>query len=207
MTTSQRNRGRSDCLSYVLLALVLLAAVGRGQSIDHKTVEYSDKPWIEYKPSGGRFSVSLPAIPEERVQMVDTALGPLEMHSALLIIMRRHDFIVCGVMYNDLPRQITEPSAIAGVINGARDQVLSANSQRKLISEKELTLGSYKGRELTIEQPDLLIIARIFVVKERVFELITTTPRPQETNEGNEFADTVRQKFWLSFGLVPSDSH
>src|SRR5688572_18855081 len=85
---------RSVGLAFVL---ALGASIGFSQANNDtapafNTVPYSDKSWIEYKPTAGRFSVLLPGTPAEQIQTVDTALGKKTIQMSLLLVQIEESF-------------------------------------------------------------------------------------------------------------------
>ena len=65
----------------------------------------------------------------------------------------------------------------------------------KMVGDKEVILDGYPGREVRIEKDKKLWILRAYIVKERMYQLMTTQPKAKE-----ESPDTIR--FYESFKLL-----
>ncbi len=162
------------------------------------TVDYSAASWKEYKPGGGRYALLLPGLPREQVEMVDTALGKIQLHMSMLAVTYKEEFVICAMNYSDFPVQITDPTAIRKTLDGAREELL-ANKTRKLISETEIHLDAYPGREIKIEQGDLIAVSRIFLVRERLFQVVVFASKGPKPDDVVKFQEDVRQRILSSF--------
>ncbi|HXI62064.1 MAG TPA: hypothetical protein VNF70_05110 [Pyrinomonadaceae bacterium] len=162
------------------------------------TVDYGAASWKEYKPGGGKYALLLPGLPREQVEMVDTALGKTELHMSILAVTYKEDFVICAVNYSDFPVQITDPTAIRKTLDGARAELL-ANKTRKLISETEIYLDAHLGREIKIEQGDLAWVSRIFLVRDRLFQVAVFASKAPKSDDVAKFQEDVRQKILSSF--------
>ena len=186
----------------VALVLGLAATLGFSQENDEtpafNTVLYSDKSWIEYKPTGGRFSVLLPGAPAESIQTIDSALGKKKLHMSLLMVQIDESLAVCLTAYSDFPLSFTDEGEIRKIINSGRDELFLAKPSRKLISEKDIHLDSYIGRELTFEDGGLLMIQRMFLVNERFYQMTVGVPKESKL----ELLDNVRQKIFSSYKIL-----
>jgi len=190
-------------LIWLALVLVLSPAIAICQKTNDdglafNTVDYSAASWKEYKPVGARYALALPGLPREQVEMVDTAVGKIQLHMSLLAVTYKEESVICAVNYSDFPVQITDAPAIRKTLDGAREELL-ANKGRKLISETEIHLDAYPGREIKIEQGDLLCVSRIFLVRERLFQVVVFASKGPKADDVAKFQEDVRQRILSSF--------
>ena len=188
------------CLALVLL-LSPAAAICQKTNDDgpaFNTVDYSAASWKEYKPDGGRYALLLPGLPREQIQMIETAVGKTQLPMSMLADTYKEEFVICAMNYNDFPVQITDPTAIRKTLDGAREELLS-NKTRKLISETDIRLDSHLGREIKIEQGDLVSVSRIFLVRERLFQVVVFASKGPKPDDVAKFQEDVRQRIFSSF--------
>jgi len=149
----------------VLVLITLFALVLSGC----KTV-----PWTEYSSTEGQFSVLLPAAPTTDVKPVATQSGQVEMHFYSLTT-GNTDYLIS---YADYPISLFQNTPIKSILDGARDGAVK-NSQGRLITESDISLDSYPGREINVESSDSanLMRAHLYVVNQRLYQVIVITPR------------------------------
>lgn len=190
-------------LLWLALVLVLSPATAICQKTNDEgpafnTVDYRAASWKEYKPDGGKYALLLPGLPREQVEMVDTAVGKIQLHMSILAVTYKEEFVICTINYSDFPVQVTDPTAIRKTLDGAREELL-ANKGRTLISETEIHLDAYPGREIKIEQGDLVFVSRIFLVRERLFQVVVFASKGPKGDDVVKFQEDVRQRIMSSF--------
>lgn len=194
----------------VTLFFVLATANAFGQGTQDVTkapgtVQYKAESWIEYKPPAARFSVQLPGKPTEEIESIDTAAGKVPMHISLLAVQYKDSFAVCVTAYNDFPSELSDETAVRRVLDNGRDELL-AKTSRQLISEKEIQLDSWLGREIRFYDGDVSMIQRSFVVKNRLYQVSIGFPRAADVpRDVLDFQTTVREKIFSSFRVLPVD--
>ena len=158
--------------SFVISACVLAISVSAQNPPTPSTPQSSaaNKTWKDYSFPAGRFSVSLPGTPKEESQTTSTALGPLENH----IITLETDEVIYMASYLDIPVSIADPDAIKKALDGGRDRALAnIKGEKKLLSETEISIDGFAGRELRISLPnDILLRARFYLVKQRLYQIL-----------------------------------
>lgn len=112
----------------------------------------------------GRFSVRMPESPQYKQVTIDPAdPTPLHMWTA----QRGAKTFMVG--YADIPVEGREASEI---LEGARDNVLS-KPERKLLSERSVSLGSSPGTELEIGAANgIRTRIRVFLVGARLYQIV-----------------------------------
>ena len=132
-----------------------------------------------YSSAGGAFSISMPGIPKESVQNVDSAAGPLELHQFLV----EDGNVAYIVMYNDYPRV---PDNQETFFNNVRDGGMKA-VKGTLKKEKTISRQGYPGRAFDIETADTLLLQDVYLVGKRLYQVILGVPKadpmpPQATH-------------------------
>lgn len=172
-------------------------------------VEYNAGAWKEFVSPEGRFSVNVVATLRPSKQQVDTAIGKIDNH--LYIAQTGTGGYM--VAYADFPPYPETPEAVVAILNGARDQVLSADKSRNLLSEKEITLEGYGGREWLVEDGKWLYRARTFMAKRRLYQVLLLAPLNVAFKSGRPSADArdftdlyegMSSRFFGSFKLLPA---
>ena len=88
------------------------------------------------------------------------------------------------------------PEDVKTILGFACDNFLWNTGYKVVIlRDRELSLGSFKGRELRAESGDKIRTLRAYIVKDRLYQLTTTEPKAE-----NQSPDTV--KFFESFNLL-----
>jgi len=176
---------KQSCVVGVLLLLltvgILLAGCG-------------GTTWSEFSSADGAFSVLMPGTPTEQTQTQDTDLGPIDVHMFTI----EQGEVAYLVGYNVFPAAVIEAATPAAILDGARDgQVETVKGT--LLSEKEITLGAYPGRDLEIQVEGSdgasSLRSRLFMVGDRLYQLVVAGPKGQSTSP-----NTI--KFLDSFKLV-----
>jgi hypothetical protein len=129
--------------------------------------------WIEYRSDEGGFTVLLPAEPEVKTQLTDTAAGTVQLTMALTEM----ENYAAGVSFNEIPSEASaDPETLlAGGRKGAAE-----NLKGTVVSDKPIKLGPYPGTEFVVETPnDLVYTARVYVVNDRLYQILFLAPKDQ----------------------------
>jgi hypothetical protein len=147
----------------------------------------------EFKSALGRFSVMTPAELKETTQTVETPGGNLKLH----IFVGQEGRTGYFVSYNDHPPELVKRASPENMLDGARDGAVG-NIQGNLASESKITLEGYPGREIVIDGTaedgrGLTIRGRLFLVKNRLYQVMAVTPRGQaNTKEIDDFLQSFK---------------
>jgi hypothetical protein len=91
--------------------------------------------------------------------------------------------------YNDYPEFVVSSSDVGNMLDGARDGAVS-NVGGTLLSENQIRLQGYPGRELWIEADvdgqEGLARARIFLVGRRMYQILVAGPKSQFPSQDAE---------------------
>jgi hypothetical protein len=139
----------------------------------------------EFKCEGGRFKVLMPGTPKATEL---TAAGiPLKTFSI-------EDWNgAYAVAYADIPEEILRYGNVSKMLDAGVDGMV-ANVNGKLIRAYDIQLkGKYSGREVKAELPSKrgIIVARIYLVRKRFYEVLLTGPQEWATSaDAKKFLDS-----------------
>ena len=148
----------------------------------------------EFKSETGRFAVTTPVELQEEAKTLETEAGKLELH----LFTGQLDNIAYVIAYSDYPPEAAPPGYAEKMLDGARNCTLG-NTHGQLVSETNITLAGYPGRELVIEaraedRPPMTIKGRLFMVKNRLYQVTVVAPRGKA---GDKVIDDFLQSFKL----------
>ena len=123
-----------------------------------------------FSPENNNFSVLMPGNPRFQTQTVNTAVGLIEIKMYISEV----DGIAYLIDSNEYPEKVIETSPKL-ILDGARNGAVK-NVYGKLISETIISLDGYPGRELNIAIADGGARARIYLVKNALYQLIVVGP-------------------------------
>jgi hypothetical protein len=164
---------------FPLLVLLLAACGGSG----------SPQPPVEFKSETGGFSITTPYALKETTQSVDTEAGKIEIH----MFSAEQGQQAWMVGYSDYPPEIVEASDAEGLLGASRDGAVS-NVNGELVSDAPVSLNEHPGREFTASAQGLSLRARIFLVENRLYQIMAVVPKGQENSEE---VDRFLQSFQL----------
>lgn len=173
------------------------AQTGTSSATPPPAAEYNPKAWKEFSSAEGRFSVLLPSVPTERVELHDSPVGKLEVHNFTL-----RTFAEYGVMYVEYPPNIEEEGNVRAFLDNIRDGGVR-RVKGTVLEEKDISLGGHPGRYMLVRIGDgYTLRAKTFVVKNRLYQVIIIT-RDKDAPEGIiKFHEETAAKFLDSFKLV-----
>lgn len=159
--------------------------------------------WFLLKSEHFGYSVEFPKKPEENTQVVNSAIGELKMNMFMYDASEggNDDNVLYLVNCTEYPDTLVHSDKteqleafFEGAINGA-----VSNVQGKLLSKKEIQLGQYPGREMSIDYGNgqAIIRMRMYLVKNVMYMLQTIAETEKDNN-----ASAVR--FMDSFELLDS---
>jgi len=166
-----------SAVARLLLAFALVLSVQAAASAQWKT----------FTQTAGNFSVQLPGTPKAQDQSVDTKVGKITAHMYLL-----EGNPTYVVAYNDYPAASMKGKnpneALEASANGA-----VTNVKATLTSKKAITIKGYPGCEITFNNPKFLGKSRIYLVKNRLYQLTAIIPKPGSYNKDvNRFLTSFR---------------
>src|ERR1044072_8914494 len=131
-------------------------------------------------------------MPSEPKQERNSRRGPFgNGHHIYSLESNGISYTVSNSVFETPPAQ---PNDIKRILDLARDLVLTVTGG-KLLSDKEISLDSFPGREVRIEKDKRIWTLHAYIVKGRMYQLTTTEPKAKEQSP-----DTT--KFFDSFKLL-----
>jgi hypothetical protein len=143
------------------------AAVASAPAAPAEATPIEAAAWKQFSPEKGGFSVLLPGTPIEAPVKVATPVGEMTVQT---YVVQRSDGSRFAVLYNDSPTPLG-PQEVQQNLETAK-ATMAATSGGTLKSEKSITLEGNPGRELEISVRDGLVKVRIYIVKQRLYQVI-----------------------------------
>jgi hypothetical protein len=150
---------------------------------------------LESKDYG--FKIEFPVEPKYMSQTINSVIGDIEMHIYLFDASESEDEdnMVYMVSHNEYPEFATDFSdddSLDAFFRNAIDGAVS-NVNGELISEEEIQLGKYPGREVKVDFQNGMayIRMRIYLVENELYMLQTITLAEKDDNESiSRFMDS-----------------
>jgi hypothetical protein len=155
--------------------------------------------WKLFKTN--EFHALYPHTPDYDSEIVKSDVGDLKLKMYMYDASKDSldDNYVYGVISTEYPDSLINSAFKDKLANLFRNSIDGAvtNVKGKLLSEKEITLDGYPGREIRINYPEgsALIKMRLYLVRNKMFILQTISDMKKEENPSVV-------KFLDSFGLV-----
>lgn len=127
--------------------------------------------WIRYSSATGRFNILMPVQPKVQEQPVDTAAGQLINY----VFMAQSGSAAFAISYADYPQNDADPQ---GVLDDVRQGAITG-IKGTLISGKNITHKGYPGREFQASTQGALYTSRIYLVKNRLYQMVVVAPAAQ----------------------------
>jgi hypothetical protein len=145
--------------------------------------------WPTVKSTEENFLVSMPDIPKQRRTRISGPLG--KGHH---IYKLEHNGITYTVSNSVFEKAPTQPEEIKQTLDFARDLLVTLSSG-KLLVDKDISLDGFPGRQIRVEKGKKVWTLRAYVVKTRMYQLMTTEQKGKEQSAEAE-------KFFQSFAFV-----
>jgi hypothetical protein len=152
---------------------------------------FTQVEWPTFKSTEENFVISLPAEPKQERNSQPGPFG--NGHHIYTIDRGGIDYTISNSSFDNPP---TQSKDIKQTLDFARDLVRMVTNG-KLLSDKEITFDGFTGREVKIEKNKRIWTLRAYIIKKRMYQLMTTEPKGKE--QSPEVA-----KFFESFKLINS---
>ncbi len=134
--------------------------------------------WIDFSSPEGKFSVLMPGNPKNHAQALNTPFGPATTYTFVY----SNEDVAFAVSYTDYPIKTQAPDA-QKIFDGARNGQLAAMRGSTLISESEVSVNSYPGREVQMATPQgdgkHAIRTRMYMVNNRLYLVMVALPKDE----------------------------
>jgi len=131
--------------------------------------------WTKFAPSGGRFSVHMPGLPTSEEQSFRTKGGDMVLH--LFNLDRGAANGRFSVQYTDYSEQFLKEAKSADAVLKKAGTVDAFNIGGTVVNETDLPFGRYPGRELQVENAELAMRIRLYLVDRRLYKVTATWPK------------------------------
>ena len=138
-------------LSYFLAATITTGCTaGIAGSRVRSGVELGDGKWVQHHSDAGAYQADYPGDPEVERSEVPTRLGTVVLLSERFTVPAGRSDVSYSVGYFDLPGQVT----------ASRDQLIAiarrnfVSEPTHLLSDSEITMSGYEGREFPVDRQD-----------------------------------------------------
>jgi hypothetical protein len=153
--------------------------------------------WVNVAPANSGFAVLMPAKPTEGAQ-------PVEGHPDLENHLFKLDTKLGGyvVSYSQLHEDVTDHEQIKLLLDRGREGAV-AKSGGEIVSESDIKLGAYFGREWGLKLPKgLTATVRAYWVKRRLYQTVfVQSPNENDSAEIIKLRQQAETKFLNSFKL------
>jgi hypothetical protein len=147
------------------------------------------------------FKAKFPSKPTYESQVVNSAVGNLTMHihTYQAVDSETEDNLVYGVISTEYPDSIIDsnnPELMSSMFRSAIDGAVES-VKGKLLTEKNITLDKYQGREIKVDYDNgaAFIRMRLYIVKNKMYILQTITYSAKDNNASiNEFLNSFQLK-------------
>lgn len=157
-------------------------------------VQLAQLQWQQFSSQEGGFTILMPGIPTQKKTSMGGEVLSIEGH--MFKVALENDSISYTVFYADFPSEMAQlPSEL---ILSSIASALSSQKDLKVLSEQDISLGSYPGKEFRLENPGKAIVRhRVYWVKQRVYQVAVETPLDKEQALSSDV-----EKFFNSFQLL-----
>ena len=202
-------------LIFVLSCFTISIAQGTQSSSGNEppapAIEYNPGSWKSLLSLDGGFSVLLPGKPTRTTQQIESPSGQITQYTYLLST----GVGTYRIAYFDSTVNRNNSKGIKSALDAERDSLLAVDKQRKLLSEREVKVAGYTGREWLIEDGDTIIRSRSFISHRRAYQIGLSVSRNVAFKTGKPSADpadltdfynSTAAKFFDSFKLLNGGS-
>ena len=163
--------------------LIVASLIAQSQELASQPRE-----WVRFDSKVGQFTVLLPQMPSERIEIVPTSAGMSTSH-VFSVQANSTTFTIGWVDYDSKSKFASQSE-----LNANRDNFIK-EIKGKLMSSNNGTFDGYQGLEFVAESGDTVYKSRIVIVGRRPYRVITGT-----TKGVDDSANTTR--FFESFKIT-----
>jgi hypothetical protein len=155
------------------------------------TTALAQGEWRSFKSTEENFTISLPSEPKQERTAGRSPLG--NGHHIYSLETNGVSFLISNSVIENPPSQSKD---IKRTLDFARDLVAMVTNG-KLLTDTDISIDGFPGRLVRIEKDKKIWTLRAYLVKERMYQLMTTEPKAKEANP-------AVTKFFESFQLLRS---
>jgi hypothetical protein len=129
--------------------------------------------WVKFTHDGGKFSVLMPELPEEKTETTQSDHGPYTTH--LFIVKDTANVYLIGWVDYDPSFNFNKQSEL----DANRDNFVKGINAT-LTSSRTLTLDGYQALEFAAETADRIFRSRVYMVGRRPYQIVMGLPKNSE---------------------------
>ena len=148
------------------LLMVLPSLIAHAQ----ETTKQSTDSWIRFESRVGQFTVLVPQMPAQKLEIQQSPAGPYTTH---LFTAQLKDtvFVVGWVDYDKKFKVVAQNE-----LNASRDNFIK-QIKGTLVNTKDTTFDGYQSLEFTAETGNTIYRSRVVLVGRRPYQVTTGTPK------------------------------
>lgn len=174
-----------------MAAFSMVFLIGCQKSNQETAQKYTPRAaWKEIRPPEGGFSVKMPGDPTPSTSTSEIPDGPVTFHFFTLEYLDSW----FSVQYADYPDKYVQQRSPQEMLDDAQGACI-VGLQSKLISQQDISLNQYPGRDLTLQNTagTLVIKARLFLVGNRIYQVtVRTIPKTENLKYVLEFLNSFK---------------
>jgi len=132
--------------------------------------------WKPYSSGAGRFTVTVPGTPKQSKASIDTALGKVDLIQFIVT----EEGGVYMVAYCDYPAIMSLNDETLASTAGGIMKSFGGTTQE----EQKIALAGHPGRFVRGQSAQFSVVAKVFWMQPRLYQLITVMPRNKPHSEG-----------------------
>ncbi|HEX8733788.1 MAG TPA: hypothetical protein VF721_00560 [Pyrinomonadaceae bacterium] len=174
--------------------ILIFIALGWTVNFGQKQIQSGEPEWKEFASEEFKFKAAFPGVPKASVDELDAKSGKIYAHWFIVTLPGRF-YGVSVTDYRNLPLMLKEDELKKNYTALIADIVKAKGL--KLLGEKDLRLGGQFGHEVVLTNEKEILIQRMFLVRQRLYQVITTMPeaasKDEKTRRGaDRFLDSFR---------------
>lgn len=128
----------------------------------------------------GNFAIGLPGKPPAKSEVYEGSNGWIETHTYQWLVINHGLY---SVSYKDITTRTLDNSSISQrILNNLRDTIVN-KSKGKIKSDEDISISGYPGKEIIIEESKGVFITRLYLVKNRLYDLHIFLPNISKENK------------------------
>ena len=127
--------------------------------------------WVTITDPDNSFSLLMPSKPEIKTQMAESPAGriPLQLYIS------KAGVTAYAFAYGDAPDKIDTPDYAQKALSASRDKIV-AQTNSKVLADKEIKYEEYPGRELKYQNATITALHRLYYVNNRIYQMQVVVP-------------------------------
>ena len=182
---------KKTILLSILVSLSFITVLAQEPAV----VQAESGRWVKVAPANSGFVIQLPAKPAETAQPLEER-PDMENH----VLTLETELAGYVVSYLQFPEDITDAALIKVMLDRGREGGI-ASSGGELVSETDIKLSGYFGREWNMKLPGgLAATARAYWVKRRLYQTVfVKSPKANDSPEVVRLRQQAETEFLDSF--------